>query len=254
MSKYGVKEVMDVTVYDLTTGKPVLYLDTLKMSGLENAADSADARGGKGNPKLLSWEFNRTASLKLQDALMSMKSFALMTGTTVGENQNSDIYVRELLTVNGSQQVVLANTPKSGATITVYKVSEGEEGTEQTAGNPGTTQNTYSISAATLTFNATSCPEGTEVLVYYIRTVSGTTTLKIESDNFPGFYRIVGDTVIRNNSTGTDEDFQVIIDKCKFKSNFSMSFQAEGDPSVFDMEVEVFRISDGTDMVRFIKY
>lgn len=253
MAKYGAKEVMDVTVYDLTTGKPVLYLDTLKMSGLENAADSSDARGGKGNPKLLSWEFNRTANLKLQDALMSMKSFALMAGTAVTEG-SADLYAREECIVDGSQQVTLSNTPKAGAVITIYKADEGEDGVEQTVGVPATTVNTYSITGRTITFNATSCPQYTVVYVYYIHTVADTTTLTIESDSFPGFYRIVGDTVIRNNSTGVDEDFQVIVDKCKFKSGFTMSFSAEGDPSTFDMEVEVFRIADGTDMVRLVKY
>lgn len=48
MAKFGVKEVMDVTFYDTATGAPALYLDTLKLSSLENKADESFARGGKG--------------------------------------------------------------------------------------------------------------------------------------------------------------------------------------------------------------
>ena len=41
-----------VTFYEInpdgTAGKPVLYLDTLKMSTIEQTAEQTDARGGKG--------------------------------------------------------------------------------------------------------------------------------------------------------------------------------------------------------------
>lgn len=50
-----IKEVADVTFYkineDGTPGAPVLFLDTLKVSTIEQTAETADARGGKGNPK-----------------------------------------------------------------------------------------------------------------------------------------------------------------------------------------------------------
>ena len=49
-----------VTFYEIDSngqpGKPVLYLDTLKVSTIEQTAESVDARGGKGNPKLVTWD------------------------------------------------------------------------------------------------------------------------------------------------------------------------------------------------------
>ena len=51
-----IKEVADVVFYDINTdgsrGAPVLYLDTLKVSTIEQTAEQAEARGGKGNPPL----------------------------------------------------------------------------------------------------------------------------------------------------------------------------------------------------------
>ena len=32
LDKYGIKEVADVTLYNIETGAPVLFLDTLKVS------------------------------------------------------------------------------------------------------------------------------------------------------------------------------------------------------------------------------
>lgn len=53
LDRYGIKEVADVTFYEInddgTPGAPVLYLDTLKVSTIEQTAEQAEARGGKGN-------------------------------------------------------------------------------------------------------------------------------------------------------------------------------------------------------------
>ena len=58
LDRYGIKEVADVTFYDVnddgSRGAPVLYLDTLKVSTIEQTAEEAEARGGKGNPPTLS--------------------------------------------------------------------------------------------------------------------------------------------------------------------------------------------------------
>ena len=60
LDRYGIKEVADVTFYkiqsDGSIGAPVLYLDTLKVSTIEESASSTDATGGKGNAKLITWD------------------------------------------------------------------------------------------------------------------------------------------------------------------------------------------------------
>lgn len=44
LERYGIKEVADVTMYDInsdgTPGAPVLYLDTLKVSTIEQTAET----------------------------------------------------------------------------------------------------------------------------------------------------------------------------------------------------------------------
>ena len=47
----------------------------------------------------------------------------------------------------------------------------------------------------------------------------------------PGTYRVVGDTFMRSEKTGTDEPFQFVINKAKVQSNVTITLQAEGDPS-----------------------
>ena len=95
LAKYGIKEVADVVFYELNKlGKPafpVLYLDTLKVSTIEQTAESSDARGGKGNAALISWDYGKEINVTLEDALFSAKSMAIMFGNGkvnpyVGEN------------------------------------------------------------------------------------------------------------------------------------------------------------------------
>ena len=38
--QYGLKEVANVTFYDIKTGMPVLFLDTLKVSTIEQTAEN----------------------------------------------------------------------------------------------------------------------------------------------------------------------------------------------------------------------
>lgn len=66
--KYGIKEVANVYFEALEDdpkanvykGDIVLYLDTLKVSTIETTAESVDATGGWGNPKLITWDLIST--------------------------------------------------------------------------------------------------------------------------------------------------------------------------------------------------
>lgn len=245
MAKYGVKEVADIIVYDLGNNKPVLFLDTLKMTNIENTAESSDARGGKGNPKLLTWDFNREATVQMQDALMSEKSIAILTGNAVTTG-SVELYKRQvLITVAGSagkSKVTLSETPIANS----INVNEEDDVTEVA---------TFTVATADVEFATTDVPVGDTVVVYY-RYMSGATaqTIKITSDSFPQYVKIVGDTVIRNAKTGQDEPFQIIIHKAKIQPNFTLTFQADGDPTIFDMNLDVYRKDENTDMITLVKY
>lgn len=79
-NKYGIKEVADVVFYSITRigdeefYTPVLFFDTLKVSALTKSVETVNAKGGKANGKLLSWNFESDSKLKLEDALFSEMS------------------------------------------------------------------------------------------------------------------------------------------------------------------------------------
>lgn len=244
MAKFGVKEVCDITLYDLVTGEPILYLDTLKMTTIENTAGSSSARGGKGNPKLLTWDFDREATMQIQDALMSPESIGLLTGNKVIEGEQT-VYKRELIKavagVESKSKITLAETPlDSKVTVKIDNV--------KITGTP-------EVADKDVTFDVSDVAVGEMVEVFYEhKTDAKASKIEIKSDKFPGYFKLVGDTVVRNSVTGVDEPFQIIVHKAKMQPAFTLTFQADGDPTVFDLNMEIFRRDQDTSMIEMIKY
>lgn len=154
--QFGIKEVADVTFTPLdTTNTNVLKFDTLKVSNLEFTSEEAFARGGKGNPKLVTWDYNREATLTLQDAVLSMATLGMIFG-------------------------------------------------DETTG----------------------------------------TTVSIGADTYPGYYKVEGTTYARDRD-GVDHVFTFTIPKAKISSNVTLTMEAEGDPTVFDMTITVLKPEEG---------
>ncbi|MBQ6628085.1 MAG: hypothetical protein IJH65_04635 [Methanobrevibacter sp.] len=121
LDRYGIKEVADVTFYKLDTNGnktfPVLYLDTLKVSTIEQTAENTSARGGKGNPELIVWDYGKEITVTLEDALFSMKSMAIMYGA-VDNSKNPQV-----VTDTSKLETIYKTLPKS---IIVGKGSEAD--------------------------------------------------------------------------------------------------------------------------------
>ena len=172
--KFGIKEVADVGFYKVgtvsvgeqgavtATAAPVLTFDTLKVSTLEMTAEQAEARGGKGNPPLIIWDYGREVNVTLEDAVLSMGCLEAMFGDTSKDN---------VITINANK--------------------------------------------------------------------------------FPGVYAVVGQTYARDID-GVDHLFTFYIPKAKIQSENTITMEAEGDPTVFNMSLRVLRGNDDGDMVQFI--
>ena len=234
LDRYGIKEVADVTFYEIAdngeAGAPVLYLDTLKVSTIEQTAESTSARGGKGNPELIMWDYGKEITVTLEDALFSAKSMALMYGVDINNTSDFGKETTILKTVKPSQ------VSSDGSKITI----NGQDFT--VSGSV-----TYYDENGSSTTNKASAAYATAKI-----TVSGQ-KIVISSDKFPETYYVTGDTYARSEATGKDEFFQFIIPKAKMQSEVTLTMEAEGDPSTFNMNLKVLRPADG-DMMKLVKY
>lgn len=101
--QYGIKEVMDACLYAIQLDEneneiyvPVLYLDTLKVSTVEQSAQSVSAQGGHGNPKLITWDYGKEIKVQLEDALFTPAQQS-MTWTGKLGAKGLKLYLRNFL-------------------------------------------------------------------------------------------------------------------------------------------------------------
>ena len=184
---FGIKEVCDVAFYPVDsievsstgaitkktgytgTAGPLFILDTLKVSNIENTAEQSDAKGGKGNAPLLTWDYGREITVSLQDAVLSEATLSLMFEDDAAGTANS----------GDAKEIV------------------------------------------------------------------------ISANKYPGIYAVVGKTFARNMK-GEDEVFIWFVPRAKINSEVTLTMEAEGDPTVFDMNLKVLRQPDGT-MMKLIR-
>ena len=283
--KFGVKEVANVYFEALAPeeasgvqeGDIVLFLDTLKVSTIETTAESADARGGWGNPKLVTWDFGKEITLSLTDALLSFESARLMLG---GKLQDSSSATQEKpVEVHYTAQITVSSgasdntvkvpsvenpsteadfpaadlVPKTG-TLKFINLTQGFRGTATFAaeGQGGTYTLTPRDGKSTVAANDI-------IRLFWVvdkyKTSEGNRAVEItiSPNTFPGTYKIVGDTFIRSEADGKDYPFQFIICKAKVMSEVTINMEAEGDPSTFDMTISVLRDKNGH-MMKWVRY
>lgn len=72
-------------------------------------------------------------------------------------------------------------------------------------------------------------------------------SILVNSGVFPGMYHIVGETRIRDRE-GHDKRVQLVFPLCKISSNQTFTLEADGEPTVFNLDVEVAVPENGIQM------
>ena len=246
LDRYGIKEVADVTFYELNANgqptNPVLYLDTLKVSTIEQTAENASANGGKGNAPLIIWDYGKEITVTLEDALFSAKSMAIMFGNGKVKGYSGDsAYIMK------TEEFIATSTelPTEGTDGSGWKAKyEGPDGKLYAKVNPK-----FYAADGTVVANLVA---NDKFFCTFDILVNGS-VIEISANSFPGTYYVTGDTFARSEASGKDEFFQFIIPKAKVTSENTITLEAEGDPSVFNMNLRVMRPADGV-MMKLVKY
>ena len=142
--KFGVREICDVVLKRKTGGyfgklyldkdMPVMYFDTLKTSSLEGQSTTVYAQGGRGNPRLVAWEGDRTVTFTMEDALISPESFSILSGAGfMDADEDHPIFVHtteEVQVKNGT--LTLSHVPaKAGSLYIMLKNDDGSINTNR---------------------------------------------------------------------------------------------------------------------------
>jgi hypothetical protein len=245
-----------VTFYDLdaTSGEPtapVLFLDTLKVSTIEQTGEQAEAKGGKGNASLIAWDYGKEINVSLEDALFSAKSMAIMFGNGRTKDYNGNIMKTEQFTATREEAI-----PSTTGSNPYEKRAEFGGWSPIYTAPDGKTYDKYNPRFFTDQGTDLSTGDRVELGHKYFCTYDLKITsyvVEISATSFPGTYYVTGDTYARSEASGKDEFFQFIIPKAKVTSENTITLEADGDPSVFNMNLKVLRPADGI-MMKLVKY
>ena len=253
--KYGIKEVANVYFEALDAdssngiekGDIVLFLDTLKVSTIETTAENVAAQGGWGNPKLVMWDYGKEINLTLEDALISLESLRFMMGGAIkrsGEGKKVVVNLSEQATLTAEDAVPTLRDHLDASVE--YTLPSEYRWVNMTQGTRG--QNSVKGQAGDVVrfFWSVETEEDDAAV-----------EITISPNTFPGTYKVVGDTFMRSEKTGKDEPFQFVIGKAKVLSEVTITLEAEGDPSTFEMQLNVLRSTNEqgeNEMMKLIRY
>lgn len=268
--KVGVREICDVVLkakanttignHTFQKGEPVIYFDTLKTSTLEGAATTVYAQGGKGNARLLAWEGERTLTFTMEDALISPKSLAILTGAGVvhaDEGKTVTAHATQQVEVTKDDEIIIDSVAAYGTDIYVMlldgngemsgvpvkiKASEVKYGhyasgvwtDDEVAGEVIPSTATHTKITTSKLFYANDIV----FIDFYKEYKSDAVEITITPDKFAGYYYLEASTLFKRESDGVDLPAEFVIPKAKIQSAFTFTMASSGDPSTFTFTMD----------------
>jgi hypothetical protein len=239
------KEVLNLDFFDYTTGDAKFRLDYCTETTVSTSSERIMVTGGQGNYRLTHFDHTRLSTCKIVAPVVDLELVGKMFGIDLATGA-VNVPKREILTTSGATPTItLAATPVSG-TLQVFKVSTRDLDTEQTVGTPASQENTYS-GTTTLTLNATSCPAGTVLAVYYDYSAPATTQkIVCSASKFPGYYRVVGTGIATDITTG-ETDVPVVFELLKASPKPDATFTLSStNPTTLEFDLDLFTVLNTT--------
>jgi hypothetical protein len=256
IERFGMVTVMDVTLYDINTKAPLLFLDTLKMTNISVEGQNKEIRGGMGNDMLISYDFGRTATIEMQDALISPVSLSFLWGKKYSEAGDLDeVYYDRVETVTvvtnafATTLGALLNESAIATTSAIKAYAMNVDSVDaEDSGEVEITINTdkkYVVNKS----GSTVLKAGETYKIFYQALAEEAKEIVLTNDDFPSAVKLVGTTFVIQELDGTKKRVQIEIPKFKINSNFSFTMDAEGDASVFDFNGVA--LANGGELIKF---
>lgn len=223
------REVCNLTLFDYKTKEMFMYIDYANTSTTEFTGETVHAYGGQGHPKKVSFSGDKGGTFTVETQIITTKLLEMLSG---GEVSTTGDQMKKVRLSVGSTNTITATgiTGLAKGRVWVRNVEED------------TTIPVTEVSGNTITVSAT--PEGTDVDVFYLNTVSDSYNLKIKATSFPKAFCCYGDTIMKT----TDDDILPYCQKLYKivpQTNFSLSFANSGDPGTVTVTFDIMSDDDG---------
>lgn len=225
INKFGAVEVLDVLLRDVTSKEPILFLDTLKITTLNQEGSVKTIQGGIGNVDLIEYDYGRQVTMEIQDALASMSSLAVMWGGDLLTGEETD-NVMAILNITAGEEGIL-NLPAE------IQVAQGT--TIHAFNTGGSAQEKVVVTEAAGKYSVPTNLAGTNLLVF-VEGEPNADAVQLTINNFslPPTVELIGKTFFINQMTGKSMEYQLRIPMFKVNMGGGLTMEAGGDAAVFD--------------------
>ena len=282
--KFGVREICNVVLRAKNRvqignkifykHEPVIYFDTLKTSSVEGAATQVYAQGGRGNPRLVQWEGERTVTFTMEDALISAEGFMILSGAglieaTAGkpiyQHVTETIDKRDIKGTAPNYRIPLSEKPylptdqgdnfcyvmfmRDGDIITEPYIpthadieadkNDGKFYIDLVASHDCYDDVYHGESTAYTTHQIEEINFDSILVDFYVERTAAAKQIEITADQFGCNFYLEAETLFRNTN-GVDMPAEFIIPNCKIQSNFTFTMASSGDPSSFTFTMDAF--------------
>lgn len=262
--KFGVREAVDVTFkaivpegqtsikfgsLEFAPFEPVLVFDTLKTTTSEQAVTTVYAQGGRGNPKIVGWDGDKTLTLTMEDAVISKEGLAILMNAQLVASAEATptyehvtkVFSKNDFSKNGTNQLVL-NASKDftngGYKEGMFAISDDFS---KSFGSCTGYEDSKFTFTGTVEVDKDNHPKEDIRIDYYIKEIEGkTVSINIDKGEFKGInFYVEGDTLFRDTD-GKDHSAQLIYPRVKVQSNMNFSLSGTGDPTTFTFTCDAF--------------
>lgn len=225
-----------ISGYSLT-GEPRFVMDELQDATIANTEEKTDITGKQGR-KLGSLKKNKAVTISGTNGILSAGMLEAQVGSRFVNKASTPVEVIDYLVINSNEATTnFKGVGTAGAEISaLYIVDENGVASTKLEQAATAAEGKFAYAPATkkLTFVADSYANGTKIIVYYTRNISGAVLQNI-SDKYSEKLCLIVDG-IAEDKCGTVYRLQIRIPRADFSGNFDLALG--GDQTVHAFEAE----------------
>lgn len=249
-NQWAIRDAGTIMFKGVTDGTIAAIVKSSKTFELNTTCTTVYARGGSGNPKLVSFKGSKETTVTATSALFDNNLLALQLGC----DTLSGTYT---IPVNSDTSVAAT----SGANVSVtpaYSVSGGTFNSVVKLVNNGlTVEKTFTLNGTATTSAGLAATEycvvsgkvlvptaelGSTIGLFYNGTVTEAVKLENKSNAFAGEYRVEVEVIAKDAMTSKEYSGLLIFPKVAMTDEITLSLSVDGDPSVQNIGFDVLQI------------
>ena len=209
-----------IDAFDIVTGNYLFTLDELQSASIANTEEKQDITGKQGR-KLTSLKRNKAVTVSGTNGLVSGGLYALQVGNSFENKVTKVMWTDYLKVTSNSATTSFKAVGTVGAEIVSLHVKNADGTLGQALQQDATTSDgKFAYAPATKSLTFTDVPEGSEIVVRYMRNIQAD-TLENLSDKYSGKCALYIDAIGEDKCANVFR-IQFYIPKADFSGEFSL--------------------------------